>query len=125
MSDLQVYRFGEAEWHVPTAPGTTKEAADEAGQLGARRKFLAQGDSGFFAQIVEIPPFFEAPAHSHSHAEAFMVLEGSCTMNGEELTQYDMTVIPENSPYGFTTGPEGLRFLVVRNGRASFASAGA
>ena len=121
MSDLQIYRFEEAEWHVPVAPGTSEDAAAAAGKLGARRKFLAQGDSGFFVQIVELPPLFEAPAHSHSHAEAFMVLEGSCTMNGEELGPYDMTVVPESGSYGFTTGPDGLRFLVVRTGRASFA----
>jgi hypothetical protein len=34
-----------------------------------------------------------------------------------------MTVIPAGVEYGFKSGPEGLRFLVIRNGAASFASA--
>jgi quercetin dioxygenase-like cupin family protein len=118
------YKFADIDWHVPVAPGTDLEQAEEAGRLGARRKFLAQGDCGFYAQIVQIPPNFESPAHSHSHAEIFMVLEGGCTVNGKAMEACDMTVIPSGVEYGFTSGPEGLRFLVVRNGAASFANAG-
>jgi quercetin dioxygenase-like cupin family protein len=117
------YKFADIDWHVPVAPGTDLEQAEEAGRLGARRKFLAQGDCGFYAQIVQIPPNFESPAHSHSHAEIFMVLEGGCTVNGKVMEPCDMTVIPSGVEYGFTSGPEGLRFLVVRNGAASFANA--
>jgi hypothetical protein len=54
-----------------------------------------------------------------------MVLEGSVTVDGETLNPYDMTVVPENGVYGFTTGSEGVRFLVVRTGKASFAGVGA
>ncbi len=117
-----VYRFDDMDWHVPVAPGTDPGEAAAAGRQGVRRRFLAQGDSGFYAQVVEMPAHFDAPAHSHDHAEVFMVLEGSCTVNGEQLRPYDMTVIPANGTYGFTAGPDGLRFLVVRTGAASYAS---
>jgi mannose-6-phosphate isomerase-like protein (cupin superfamily) len=123
MSERKVYRFGEQEWHVPTSEGTDDRESAEAGRLGARRRFLAQGDSGFFAQVVEIPPDFDAPAHSHDHAEIFMVLEGSAIVDGQTLGPCDMTVVPENDVYGFRSGPEGLRFLVVRTGKARFAGA--
>jgi len=105
------------------ADGNSEQESLEAGKLGAKRRFLAQGDSGFFVQVVEIPPNFNAPAHSHDHAEVFMVLEGSAIVDGERLGAYDMTVVPENGVYGFTSGPEGLRFLVVRTGKARFAGA--
>ena len=124
MSERKVYRFGEQEWHVPTSDGTDEQESAEAGRKGAKRRFLAQGDSGFFVQIVEIPPNFDAPAHSHDHAEIFMVLEGSVIVDGETLGAYDMTVVPENGVYGFRPGPEGVRFLVVRTGKAKFAGAG-
>jgi mannose-6-phosphate isomerase-like protein (cupin superfamily) len=123
MSERKVYRFGEQEWHIPMADGNSEQESLEAGKLGAKRRFLAQGDSGFFVQVVEIPPNFNAPAHSHDHAEVFMVLEGSAIVDGERLGAYDMTVVPENGVYGFTSGPEGLRFLVVRTGKARFAGA--
>ena len=52
-----------------------------------------------------------------------MVLEGSCTFDGEPMGRFDMTVVAANQPYGFVAGPEGLSFLVVRTGAASFAQA--
>ena len=119
---MTVYRFEEMAWHAPVAPGTDDAEAEEAARQGARRRFLSQGDGGFYAQVVDLPPNFATPAHSHSHAEVFMVLEGSCTLNGEQLGAYDMTVIPAEDVYGFTAGPEGLRFLVVRTGPASYAA---
>lgn len=121
MSDRNIYRFEDAEWHVPIAPGTDEAEAAAAGRQGAARKLLAQGDQGFYVQIVHIPPGFEAPAHAHDHAEVFMVLEGSCSFDGEPMGPYDMTVVREQSAYSFTAGPAGVRFLVVRTGAAGYA----
>lgn len=122
MSTRRIFRFDEAEWHVPVAPGTDPVAAAEAGRQGARRKLLAQGDGGFYAQVVRMPPGFEAPMHSHDHDEIFMVLDGSCVFDDEPMARHDMTVVDAGSPYGFTAGPEGLSFLVVRRGAAAFAA---
>ena len=105
----RVHRFGDVDWHDP-GEGS-----------GTRRAFLAQGDGGFFVQVVDIPAGFEAPVHSHDHAEVFMVLDGSCTFDGETMEALDMTVVDAEQPYGFTAGPDGLRFLVVRQGEAAYA----
>jgi hypothetical protein len=51
-----------------------------------------------------------------------MVLEGSCVFDGQPMTVRDMTIVTANQPYGFVSGPEGLQFLIVRNGEANFAS---
>jgi quercetin dioxygenase-like cupin family protein len=123
MTEAVIYRFDDSEWHVPASPGNDPAEVEAAGRLGARRKHLSQGDGGFYTQVVQIPPDFESPAHSHNHAEVFMVLEGTCTVNGEQLVQYDTAVIPAGAEYGFRSGPEGLRFLVVRGAPATFNSA--
>jgi quercetin dioxygenase-like cupin family protein len=122
MTERSIYRFEEIDWHVPMAPGTDPEAAAEAGRRGAGRKFLAQGDSGFYAQVVRIPADFQAPSHSHDHAEIFMVLEGSCHFDDQQMGRLDMTVVAENAPYGFTAGPEGVIFLVVRTAPAHYSA---
>ena len=124
MAEGDIYRFDEIDWHVPVSEGTDPAAAEAAGRAGAGRKFLAQGDSGFYAQVVRIPADFTAPSHSHDHAEIFMVLRGSCTMRGEPMGERDMTVIPANGAYGFTAGPDGVEFLVVRTGKARYAEQG-
>jgi quercetin dioxygenase-like cupin family protein len=115
-----IYRFDEIDWHVPLGPGTDPGTARAAADQGVGRKFLAQGDAGFYAQVVRFPPNFEAPAHSHDHAEVFVVLEGSCTFDGEPMTRHDSTVVEANQKYEFTAGAQGLAFLVVRTGKAAF-----
>ena len=93
MTGRRIYRFDDTEWHVPVSPGTDPDEAAEAGRKGAARKFLAQGDGGFYSQVVRLPPGFEAPEHSHDHAEIFMVLEGSCRFDGESMGRFDMAVV--------------------------------
>ena len=102
------------------APGTDPEDAAAAGRAGAARRLLAQGDGGFYTQVVRMPPRFAAPVHSHDHSEVFMVLEGSCEFDGEPMTRFDVVVVEAGDAYGFTAGPDGLSVLVVRQGAASF-----
>ncbi len=122
-ADRRIYRLDDEGWHVPVAPGTDPDQAAAARQAGASRCFLAQGDEGFYAQVVRMPAGFEAPTHSHDHEEIFMVLEGSCRFDGQPMGRFDMTVVAANDPYGFAAGPDGLSFLVVRRGPAAFAAA--
>ena len=116
----RVWRFGDADWRDPMARGSDPEPASKAARDGVARAYLAQGDAGFYAQLVRMPPGFEAPVHSHDHAEIFMVLEGSCTFDGVPMGSHDMTVVEAGEPYGFTAGLDGLAFLVVRTGEAGF-----
>ena len=122
-ADRRVYRLDDEGWHVPVAPGTDPDQAAAAGEAGATRCFLAQGDEGFYAQVVRMAAGFEAPTHSHDHEEIFMVLEGSCRFDGQPMGRFDMTVVAANDPYGFAAGPDGLSVLVVRRGPAAFAAA--
>ena len=118
----RIHRFEDAEWHVPTAPGTDPEAAAAAGREGAARRFLAQGEGGFYTQVVRMPAGFTAPVHSHDHSEVFMVLEGSCTFDHEPMTRFDLAVVEADQAYSFTAGPDGLSFLVVRQGPAAYST---
>jgi quercetin dioxygenase-like cupin family protein len=116
----KIHHFDAINWHVPPSDPAdldldTPPAADEAG-----RKFLAQGEGGFYTQVVRIPPNFEGPVHAHDHAEVFMVLDGTCSFNGEPMQRFDLTVVEANEPYGFASGPDGVQFLVVRQDKARF-----
>lgn len=115
----RVYRFDDVEWQAPTSPGTDASVAAAAARVGVGKKLLAQGDAGFYTQMVRFPSGFAAPTHSHDHAEVFVVLDGSCTFEGEPMAQWDLTVMEANQPYAFTAGPDGVQFLVIRTGAAS------
>jgi len=116
-----ITRFDEVPWHVPVARRDdvdydTVPPDDEPG-----RKFLVDGEGGFYVQAVRIQPDFTAPVHRHSHAEVFMVVKGSCTFNGEALDPLDCAVVEADTDYSFTSGPEGVTFMVTRQAIASYS----
>jgi hypothetical protein len=118
-----IHRFADIHWHVPPTDPAALDLDTEAPADGPGRKFLAQGEGGFYTQVVRIPAGFDAPVHRHDHAEVFMVLDGDCTFNGEPMRQFDSTVVEANEPYGFLAGPRGVQFLVVRQSKARFIAA--
>jgi len=88
-------------------------------RTGVRRQQLAEGRGGFFAHVAEMDPGYRVEPHSHSHSEFFLVLAGSCELDGgEKLGPGDSAVFDAHQTYGFTCLDEGLRFCVVRTERA-------
>jgi hypothetical protein len=82
----RIYRFEEAEWHVPVAPGTDPEAAAAAGRQGARAA-SAQGDAGFTR--TQLPPD-GLPGPSHDHAEVLWC-RGAASSTGQSMERFDLT----------------------------------
>ena len=116
----QIFRFSDIDWERPeNAPPGVKELAEKGWRENARRKRMAQGQGGFFLEHSYLPPGFEIPPHRHNHGELFVVLEGAAKLSdGRWLTDYDAAYIPADQEYGFTVGPIGLRFVVIRGGAA-------
>jgi quercetin dioxygenase-like cupin family protein len=93
------------------------EVIANAAKAGARRKMLAQGETGIYVQYSELPPGFRIDAHTHSHDEVIMLLAGSCTVDGgTTMTANDAVCIEGGTEYGFTAGDEGMVFVTIRGG---------
>jgi uncharacterized cupin superfamily protein len=119
--------FDDIDWAgagaaVPNAP---KELVEAARTTGARQKRMATGLSGFYMNHNVMPAGFTVPPHVHDHDELIVILEGGCTVldGGPTMTANDAVVIRAQHAYGFTCGPEGMRFLTIRTGEAGFAPA--
>jgi len=97
----------------PTAP---RELVEDAQRSGARRKYLARGESGFFSQVSWFPPGYTVPPHRHDHDELIMVVAGSLTMldGGPTLGPLDSMVLSAGHEYGFTAGPDGMTITTIR-----------
>lgn len=120
------FRVDELPWPDETKNATApRELVEEAKRVGARRKFLAQGQGGFHSQYSVFPPGYTVPRHSHDHDEMIVVLDGSCTLldGGPKLSAHDSMVLLAGYDYGFTAGPDGMTFLTVRTGKAGTALA--
>ena len=117
----KIHHYDAINWHVPTSDAAKLDLDTPPPDGDPGRKFLAQGEGGFYTQVVRMPAGFAAPVHAHDHSEVFMVLEGSCTFDDEPMTRFDLAVVEADQPYSFTAGPDGLSFLVVRQGRAAYS----
>jgi len=99
---------------APTAP---KELVEKAQSSGARRKYLARGEGGFFSQYSEFPAGFTVPMHTHDHNEIIVCMRGSLTMlgaAGPTLRTGDSMVLIGGYEYGFTAGPSGMSIMTIR-----------
>ena len=94
---------------------------EEAKRLGARRKYLAQGDGGFYSQLSEFPAGYTVPMHSHDHNEMIVILDGGCTMLGDGPTLQGRRLdgADRGYEYGFTADADGMTFLTIRTGAAA------
>jgi quercetin dioxygenase-like cupin family protein len=109
-------------------PDETKSNVDQslveaAQRSGARRKYLARGEGGFYSQVSWFPAGYTVPEHRHDHDELIMVLDGSLTLlgGGPTLGRLDSMVLEAGHEYGFTAGDEGMTFVTVRTGQAATA----
>jgi quercetin dioxygenase-like cupin family protein len=112
----------ELPWPDETKTATApRELVEQAQRSGAKRKFLARGEGGFYSQYSVFPPGFTVPLHSHDHDEMIIVLEGSLTMldDGPTLGAHDSMVLIGGHEYGFTAGADGMTFMTIRPGAAT------
>ena len=116
-----LFRLDEVPWPDETTSGAPRELVEEARRKGAQRKFLARGEGGFHSQYSVFPAGYTVPMHSHDHDEMIVLLDGSCTMlgGGPTLAAHDSMVLRGGYEYGFTAGPEGMKFLTIRTGPAT------
>jgi quercetin dioxygenase-like cupin family protein len=112
------FLLDDIEWPdeslAPTAP---KELVEQAQSSGARRKYLARGEGGFFSQYSEFPAGFTVPLHTHDHNEIIVCMRGSLTMLGDAgptLRTGDSMVLIGGYEYGFTAGPDSMAIVTIR-----------
>lgn len=115
------FHLDDVPWPDEGKSGAPRELVEEARRRGARRKFLARGEGGFHSQYSEFPAGYTVPLHSHDHDEMIVILDGGCQMlgGGPQLDAHDSMVLRGGFEYGFTAGPDGMRFLTIRRGAAS------
>ena len=114
---VRVTRSADAAWTSPRLPeGLSDDQLARAVQV--RRQALADGNGGFFASHVVMPPGLVTDPHHHDHSELMVVLRGSMEFDdGDQtvlMTENDAAVIDAGQVYGFTVGEAGVEFLLVR-----------
>ena len=116
------FLLDEVAWPDESLASTApRELVEQAKQSGARRKYLARGEGGFFSQYSEFPAGFTVPMHTHDHNEVILCMHGSLTMLGSigpTLRAGDSMVLIAGYEYGFTAGPDGMAIVTIRTAKA-------
>ena len=120
------FMVDDIEFPDESTSGVDQSLVEAAQRSGARRKYLARGEGGFYSQVSWFPAGYTVPAHRHDHDELIMVLDGSLTLlgGGPTLGRLDSMVLEAGHEYGFTAGADGMTFLTVRTGQAATALTG-
>ncbi|WP_420640156.1 cupin domain-containing protein [Candidatus Poriferisocius sp.] len=125
----KVLRFEDVGWVDEAANSDAPaEMVAEARRRGAARKYLAQGDGGFWCQYTTMPAGYHVPPHSHDQNELLIVLSGGCRVWPDgadgpsmDLGPKDSVILAANHEYSFTCGPDGMEFYVLRPGQSTAA----
>lgn len=81
---------------------------------------------GSFAKIlINVPGFslayawhksdYPLPLHSHDVDCCYLIIAGDLRIGDEALGKGDGMFVPANTPYTFSTGPEGVEFIEYRH----------
>jgi quercetin dioxygenase-like cupin family protein len=81
--------------------------------------FRQQGPGGFSLVTVEFDPGFLLARHSHSSDCLYYIVEGEIVMGQRVLGPGDGFFLPQDHPYAYRVGPEGVKLLEFRHS-ASF-----
>src|SRR5688500_14393132 len=116
MSEVTFNHFDTVPWVDETKKkAVPAEVIADAAKAGARRKIVAEGETGIYLQYSDLPACFRIDAHAHSHDEVITLISGSCTVDGgTPMGASDTVCIKGGTVYGFTAGPEGMVFLTIR-----------
>lgn len=117
MGRALIMHIDDAPW-IRGGPRGEGEFPDGGGQL------VGDLEQGPWVHVNWLPGGLVAPPHSHSHEEVMYVLEGGFSMGKRRCGPGTVVYIAANTQYGFEVWDEGVRFLNIRPGLATYAEKG-
>ena len=107
--------------HIDEAPWLRGKPRRPNGPIETGNQLIGDLHKGPWIHINSVPPNEVNTPHSHNEDEVIVIMEGSLTLTrtgdrtcGPGTVMY----IEKETDYGFTAGPEGVRFLIIHQGLA-------
>jgi quercetin dioxygenase-like cupin family protein len=107
----------------PTAAAAMQAGVGAGLGAGAQTKVLlrqSEAEGGFSLVTLWFKPGFPLPRHTHDVDCLYYVLSGSAIMGNQTLRAGDGFFVPEDAPYQYSAGPDGVEVLEIRHGVESF-----
>jgi len=90
---------------------------------GAQTKVLLRqspDEGGYSLVTLWFKPGFPLPRHTHNVDCLYYVLSGSAVLGNQTLRAGDGFFVPEDAPYQYSAGPDGVEVLEIRHGVEHF-----
>jgi quercetin dioxygenase-like cupin family protein len=90
---------------------------------GAQTKVLlrqSKDEGGFSLVTLWFKPGYPLPRHTHNVDCVYYVISGSVIMGNQTLQAGDGFFVPEDAPYQYSAGPDGVEVLEIRHGVEHF-----
>ncbi len=100
--------------HVDEAPWTQGGPAQPESYPGYSEQLIGDLKKGPWVFVMKLAPGFVGPPHAHSNDEVMYILEGEMIMENRSCGPGTVIYLESETEYGFTVGPEGVRFLNMR-----------
>jgi quercetin dioxygenase-like cupin family protein len=131
---ISLFRAKDAVDLVETDLMSTPEMSPETAQAmqtsvaaglgaGAQTKVLLRqspDEGGFSLVTLWFKPGFPLPRHTHNVDCLYYVVSGSAIMGNQTLRAGDGFFVPEDAPYQYNAGPDGVEVLEIRHGVEHF-----
>ena len=102
--------------HVDDAPWRHGGPQEPGGPIKRGSQFLGEMERGPWILVVSGEPGRVARPHSHEQDEIIYIIEGEMKMGNKTHGPGTMIFMEHGTEYGFTAGPQGVRFLNIRPG---------
>lgn len=110
--------------HIDEAPWVRGEARKPGGPITGGSQLIGDLKEGPWIHIHSLTPGMIVKPHSHNETEVIYIVEGELTLGDRICGPGTVAYIEKDTEYGFTVGPEGVRFINIRQGLASMTMEG-
>ena len=111
--------------HIDDAPYLYGEKLVPGQPLTDTGQIIGDMAKGPWIHVHSMGPNAVASPHSHDQDEVILVMEGEIRMGKRVCGPGSVVFFEKDTQYGFSVGPEGVRYVNVRPGLARFKPAGA
>ncbi len=110
--------------HIDDAPWVLGDPRVPGGPPSKGTQFFGDNKEGPWVLVPSCPPNDVIDPHTHDRAELIYIVEGGIEFGGQSYGPGNLVYIEAGTEYGFKVGPEGVRFLNVRDGPANTVKGG-
>lgn len=110
--------------HIDDAPWVRGGPRGEGNHPDGGGQLVGDLEKGPWVHVNWLPGGTVAPPHSHDLDEVIYIVEGGLSMGRRRCGPGTVIYLEARTQYGFTVWDEGVRFLNIRQGLATYAEDG-